>query len=137
MLRLSKLGDYGVVLVSHLGSKIDGNLPSLSAHALAEKSALPLSTTSKVLKILHNSKILESSRGASGGYKLAREAKEISLLEIICAVEGPFIMTDCVLENETNCKIKHACPSQRPWQKINKILSDKLSDISLCDFLSL
>jgi len=95
MLRISKMTDYAImVMVELLASQ--GEV--LSAHALAERSRLELPTVSKVLKLLVKTGLVESYRGANGGYSLERNAQDISVAEIITAIEGPIAMTECSTE---------------------------------------
>ncbi|MBT8075339.1 MAG: Rrf2 family transcriptional regulator, partial [Gammaproteobacteria bacterium] len=92
MLRISKMTDYAIMVMVELHG-LRGEV--LSAHALAERSHLELPTVSKVLKLLVKTDLVASYRGPSGGYSLERDAEEISVAEIIAAIEGPIAMTEC------------------------------------------
>src|SRR5437016_7938012 len=95
MIRLGKLTDYGLVLMTCIARSRtqDGGLHT--ARDLAKMSRLPLPTVSKVLKELLQSGLLVSHRGIKGGYRLAKEPDQISLVEIISAMEGPVALTEC------------------------------------------
>ena len=94
MLRISKLTDYAILMMVEMTR--DGEM--LSAHALAERIHVETPTASKVLKLLAGNGLLESYRGASGGYRISREATDISVAEVIAAIEGPIAMTECSVE---------------------------------------
>jgi FeS assembly SUF system regulator len=94
MLRISKLTDYAILLMVELTRDSE----MLSAHALAERIHVEIPTASKVLKLLAGDGLLESYRGASGGYRVSRQAGDISVAEVIAAIEGPIAMTECSVE---------------------------------------
>ncbi len=93
MVRLGKLTDYGLVLMTCI-ARTQG-VPLRTARDLARESKLPISTVSKLLKELLQSGLLISHRGTKGGYVLAREPRNISVLEMIAAIEGPMALTEC------------------------------------------
>ncbi len=93
MIRFAKLTDYGLVLMTIMAR--DSVAAVHTARDLAAASRLPLPTVSKVLKQLLQSGLLTSHRGLKGGYGLAKEAAEISVAEIVAAIEGPIALTEC------------------------------------------
>src|SRR5437660_12711171 len=95
MIRLGKLTDYGLVLRTCIARSDTHDSGLHTALDLAKMSRLPLPTVSKVLKELLQSGLLVSHRGIKGGYSLARDAHEISLAEIVTALEGPIALTEC------------------------------------------
>ncbi len=101
MLRMSKLTDYAIVLMSYLASKI---VQQHSAHTLADSVNMPLPTVRKVLKALSNSGLLTSECGAQGGYSVGYNPKKISVAEIISAIEGSIALTECV-GDDSHCDI--------------------------------
>jgi len=129
MLRISKLTDYGTLLLSTMANS---NNALFSASELSEKLQLSSSAVSKILKQLTKAKILTSTRGAHGGYQLARSSKEISALEIIRALEGPVALTECSTE-ENACDIKSCCDMQSKWQIINLAIRSALDGLSLAE----
>jgi len=129
MLRLSKQSDYGLVLMSHFASR-DGH-DVLSARDLAEEASLPLPTVGKVLKMLARARLLSSQRGVHGGYALTRPPSEISVGAIVQALEGPIGMTDCVPDAPRNCKHEPHCPVRTPVQRINAVVRETLSQMTL------
>jgi FeS assembly SUF system regulator len=134
MFRLRKITDYGIVLLVHLAGNQenpDGD-GFHTARSLAEDVALPQPVVSKILKILARGGIIESHRGAKGGYSLRVPASEISVAEMIAALEGPVSMTECSTSAGL-CSHESSCSVRDPWQVINRIVRDALTDISLAD----
>ena len=129
MLRLGRLTDYGIVLMAHLAGAGPG---PHNARDLASHTQLPQPAVSKLLKALARSGLLESSRGPQGGYALARSAGEITVPEMIEALEGPIALTDCTL-HEGACAQESSCHVRTPWQQINRAVHDALSRIHLSD----
>lgn len=128
MIRISKLTDYGIVLLTHLAN---GNT-SYTARDLAEESNLPLPTVGKLLKILSKGELLGSWRGAAGGYRLARRPEEITIAEIIEVLEGPVAITECS-DDEGLCGLESVCPVRTNWQKINGAVFKALEGLTLAD----
>ena len=93
MFRLNKLTDYGIVLMAHVARSPE-ETPH-TARSLAKETRLPLPTVGKLLRQLSEHRLLSSHRGVNGGYNLAREARSISVAEIILALEGPIGFTEC------------------------------------------
>ncbi len=129
MLRISKMTDYAImVMVELLASR--GEV--LNAHALSERSHLELPTVSKVLKLLVKTGLVESYRGASGGYSLERNAQDISVAEIIAAIEGPIAMTECSTE-EGQCAQEDICGLRGNWQRISIAVTKAMEGVSLAE----
>ena len=133
MLRISKLTDYGVVILTHVGGA--GSDEPLNARDIAAAVNLPLPTVSKILKILAREGILSSQRGTKGGYALSSPAGEITVAEIIAALEGPIAMTECTVHGPAGCDHETLCPVRANWQIINYAVADALSRITLSDMM--
>lgn len=131
MLRMGKLTDYGIVLMSYLASR---TYQQHSAHTLSDAVSMPLPTVRKVLKSLSSSGLLISERGAQGGYNLSRSPKKISIAEIIAAIEGPIALTECVSE-DSHCEQEAHCDVQTNWTRINNAVFHALDDVKLSDML--
>ncbi len=129
MLRMSKLTDYGTVVLAHLASDTS---TCVSATEVAEASGIALPTVSKLLKSLAKAKLVRSTRGAHGGYRLARQAQQISAAEVIDALEGPVSITECS-SADSQCTYEHNCTVGNAWQRINVAIRRALDDISLAD----
>jgi FeS assembly SUF system regulator len=131
MLRMGKLTDYGIVLMSYLAQTT--NLKH-SAHTLADAVQVPHPTVKKVLKSLSQAGLLTSERGAQGGYSLSKNADAISVAEIITAIEGPIALTECVSE-QSHCEQETHCSIQTNWQRINDAVFHALDEVKLSDML--
>ncbi len=128
MLRMSKLTDYGTLILARLGRSQELR----NATDLANSTGLPLPTVSKVLKALTNSGLVASERGPSGGYRLTREPSQISAAAILDALEGPLALTECSGDT-SHCKLESTCTVGSSWQRINKTIRDSLRGVSLND----
>ena len=129
MLRISKMTDYAIMVMVELQAS-HGEL--LTAHVLAERSRLELPTVSKVLKLLVKTNLVDSCRGANGGYRLERKAKDISVAEIIAAIEGPIAMTECSVE-EGLCAQEADCSLRGNWQRISVAVAKAMESVSLAE----
>lgn len=130
MLRVSRLTDYATVVLSRM-SLAPGRI--LSASELAEAVGLGVPTVSKVLKLLARDGIVQGARGLRGGYMLARPASEISVAQIVDALEDrPFGLTDCSAEHG-RCDIESDCGIRANWVSISAIVRRALEDVSLAD----
>jgi FeS assembly SUF system regulator len=128
MLRISKLTDYAILVMVELAR--EGEM--LSAHALAERVHVEIPTASKVLKLLAGAGLLESYRGANGGYRVSRLASDISVAEVIAAIEGPIAMTECSAE-EGLCSQEKNCDLRGNWQRISFAVARALQEVSLVE----
>ena len=131
MLRISRLTDYGTVVLAHLahsGTKL------ASANEIATATGIGLPTVSKLLKSLAKSGIVVSTRGSRGGYRLSRDAGEISAADVIDALEGPVSITECSAGEHT-CNFEAVCSVGGAWQRINVAIQRALQDVSLVDLL--
>jgi len=130
MIRLSRLSDYGIVLMSHLAG-FDAQGPH-NAREVAAVAGLPLPVVSKLLKALAREGLLLSHRGAKGGYTLARPPAEISAAEMITALEGPIGLTECTVHPGA-CTQESSCHVREPWQRINDVVRQALAEVTLAD----
>jgi FeS assembly SUF system regulator len=131
MIRLSKLTDYGLVLMSYVARNKSRSLHT--ARDLAVESGLPVPTVSKLLGILQQGGFLASQRGIKGGYSLARDAQEISVSDIIAAIEGPVALTDC--STDVICDFERGCPIKHNQQIINRVVRGALEKLTLSDLV--
>jgi FeS assembly SUF system regulator len=131
MVRLGKLTDYGLVLMACIARS--EALALRTARDLAQESRLPVSTVSKLLKELLHSGLLASHRGIKGGYILARDPQQISVLEIIAAIEGPMALTECSTDVTGLCNLESGCPIKSNQQIINQAVRSVLEKVTLSD----
>jgi FeS assembly SUF system regulator len=105
-----------------------------AASDLTEASGLPMPTVAKILKFLAKSGVVTAQRGAAGGYRLARPTTEISIAEIIEAMDGPIAITDCSEGSaHDTCNIEKTCPMSQGWNKVNRAVRKALTDVTLAD----
>lgn len=132
MLRVTKLTDYATVVLTALAAQPGA---VLSATELAEQAGLEVTTVAKLLKPLAQAGLVEGFRGVNGGYRLARAANAISLVEIVEAMEGPLGMTECSVHAGA-CGIEQSCGVRANWRRINDVVADTLRSITLADMLA-
>lgn len=132
MLRISKLADYSTVIMVYLAKKPQ-ELSSARDVALATRIALP--TVSKLLKRLMSASLLVSVRGTAGGYRLAKSAQDISVSEILHALDEPRGLTECE-QTPSACALHEVCHVQHHWRVISHIIESTLSSVSLATLVS-
>jgi len=131
MLRVTKLTDYATLALAALAATPDRRC---SAAELAEQARLEPTTVAKVLKPLAHAGLVEGLRGPGGGYRLARPATEITLFAIVEAIEGPLGMTECSGDH-SSCELEPHCGVQTHWRRINDVIADALTGITLAEML--
>lgn len=131
MIRLGRLTDYGVGLMTRLAQDDLGDCTN--ARDLSERSGMPLPTVSKILKLLCQGGLLVSRRGVGGGYILARDPGEITLAQMVGALEGPMALTDCAADGDCLCEYQNDCGLQKQWSGINQRLQATLESVTLAD----
>jgi FeS assembly SUF system regulator len=130
MIRIARLTDYGIMLLTMLARERHAVIHS--ARDVADRSRLPRPTVSKLLKSLAHGGLLEATRGVRGGFRLAKPAEEISVADIIAALEGPIGITECTA-HPGQCGVEPLCPVRTNWRKINRAVLDSLKGISLAE----
>jgi FeS assembly SUF system regulator len=131
VLRIAKLTDYATVLLTTMAAEHD---TQFSAADLAARSRVEAPTTAKVLKSLANAGLVESRRGAGGGYRLARAPAAITIADVVAAMEGPIGMTECVVD-EGSCGHEGYCGVQANWRRISVAIEAALRAVTLADML--
>jgi Rrf2 family protein len=133
VLRLSKLTDYAVVVLSRLEQ--DGATPGLgrvqTAPGLAAATGIAEPTVAKVLKILGGAGLVEGVRGARGGYRLGRPLDTVPLAEVIVAFDGPIALTACVDGGTGGCDAEALCPVRGRWDPVNDAIRAALSGLTV------
>ena len=134
MVKLGKLADYGLVLMTCMARGQGSTLRT--ARDLSAETKLPLPTVSKLLKQLLQSGLLISHRGTKGGYLLAKEPRDIPVIEVIAAFEGPVALTECSTDITGLCHIESCCPIKANQRIINQAVRGLLGTISLSDLVA-
>ena len=129
MIRVAKLTNYEDSLMAHIAENIpDGQV---TAPGLSEDMRLPLPTVRKILKILTKENLLVSQRGVNGGYSLARQPQEITLMDMVAALEGPMALTECATSDPCDCEREDVCGLKENWSWVNSLLQNTLESYTL------
>lgn len=129
MLRISRLTDYAILVMVELNA-YHGEV--MKAHVLAEHIYVELPTVSKVLKLLARAGLVRSFRGINGGYSVNRPARDISVGEIISAIEGPIAMTECSIEVGL-CSLEAVCSLRSNWRRISAAVARAMEGVTLAE----
>lgn len=127
MLRISKLADYGTVVMVYFAAH---PTQLRNARDIAKASHISVPTVSKVLKRLTLAGLLTSERGVSGGYRLQRPAAEISVASIIHALDEYRGLTECQVQ-PNECSLQEFCHVQGNWRLISNAIEAALESVSL------
>jgi len=134
MIKLGKLTDYAIIVMGQLAQ--GAAAASRSAHYLADKTGVPEPTVSKVLKALSRGDLVVSTRGAAGGYKLSKAADQISLAEIITALDGPIAIVACANGScGEGCGLWATCTAKSNWGRVNDVIKSALEGIKLTEIV--
>lgn len=132
-MKITRQADYAARAVLHLAQA--GNNERVSTSHVANAQNIPLSFLAKIISQLLKAGILQTSRGAHGGIRLAREPKNISLLEVIEAIDGPIQLNVCV-RREGVCVFEDNCPLQSVWCDVQNELITKLKNANFAQLIA-
>ena len=130
MIRLTNLADYAVVVMTAAARAPERRF---SAAEIAAETGVPAPTAAKLAGILTRAGLLTSARGVTGGVELGRPAANISIADIVEAVDGPIAITQCLHEGNHDCVLEASCVVRPHWPLINGRIREALSDVSLAD----
>ncbi|GIU75338.1 MAG: transcriptional regulator [Bryobacteraceae bacterium] len=130
MLKLTKKADYGLISLKHIA--VYGKDRPASAKEMAEAYGIPVPILSKVLQRLVREGFLVSEPGANGGYRLARDASRITALEVIRAIDGPVLLTNC-FSGHGDCCISDLCNVREPLRRVHERIQQVLESITIAD----
>ena len=133
MLRLNRMTDYAILVLGVMAARPDEILASA---ALAQHTQLNQTTVAKVTKTLVSAGLVVSTRGIKGGYYLDRPVHNISIAEVIEAVEGPIALTACVDGVEDPCSVRNGCFMGGNWNHVNTALRKALNEVSLAELFN-
>ncbi len=134
MLRLTRRSEYGIIAIAHLATRAG---QAVSAREIAEKFGIPKRLLAEVMKDLTHRGLVRSTRGASGGYRLALDPERTSVRRVLQALEGPFEMVQCTGDSalENLCELLSCCPIRGPLQKIHDRITGVLDEVSIADLV--
>jgi FeS assembly SUF system regulator len=134
MLRLTKKADYSLIALKHFAARQRESREAVSAKEVSDSCGIPLPLLSKLLQKLGKSGFLVSEYGTHGGYRLARDPKRISALEVIRAIDGPVVLANCFTET-LHCGHSDRCTVRRPLKRIHEAILRLLESVSIEDML--
>jgi Rrf2 family protein len=130
-MQITRQADYAVRAVLHLARNTDQRT---ATSAIAEEQRIPPSFLAKIVSQLSIAGLLHTSRGARGGVTLARPAKDITLLEVVEAIDGPIQLNECVGDNGT-CSFDDDCPLRPVWCEAQEELVGRLKGTNFADMI--
>ena len=131
-MQITRQADYAVRAVLHLARSGDTRT---ATSVIAEEQKIPPSFLAKIISQLTIAGLLHTSRGARGGVTLARQAGEITLLEVIEAIDGPIQLNECV-GNTNTCSFDKDCPLRPVWCEAQEELVGRLKGTNFADMIS-
>ena len=139
MLKFSKKVDYALMALQHIASVQFGELQRarvVNTKEIAEEYNIPVELLAKVLQVLARHGLIESQNGPKGGYLLAREARQITIAEVLGAVEGPIGITDCYHDKEgSSCSQHEHCNIRTPLLKVQDSIYQLLNNMTIEDMM--
>lgn len=135
-MRITTLAEYGVICALHLARRSDEG--PITGREIAESEQLPGDYVEQILLRLRRAGIIRSTRGAHGGYTLAKDASSISIRDVIAASETTTFDLHCVSHpvGEDRCSSSHNCSIRPVWMLLQQKIDDVLSGVHLSDLLS-
>jgi Rrf2 family protein len=134
MLRLTKKADYSLIALKHFALRQRQTAEAVSAKEVSDGCGIPLPVTCKLLQKLGKSGFLLSEYGTNGGYRLARDPRLISALEVIRAIDGPIVLANCFTD-ELRCDHATRCTVKRPLRRIHEGILRLLQSMSIQDMV--
>lgn len=128
MFKLSKKADYGLIAMKHLANHRQQH--ACSASEISEEYGISATLMAKVLQKLARQGLVAAKHGSSGGYQLAKEATNISALEVITAIDGPVLITSCVT-NHGMCDATDRCSIKEPLRRVNESILGVLNTVTV------
>ena len=133
MFRITKMTDYAIMMLARMGSLAPDHI--VSSRDAAEFTGLSIPMASKILKHLTRAGVVTSTRGAGGGYSLARAGDEITLADVIRALEGPIGMVECATQPGV-CEQESSCPVRINWSRVNREVESALERVPITEMVT-
>lgn len=127
MLKLSKKVDYGLMAISHIAYREEDRI--VNSKHIAEEYHIPQELLAKILQKLARKGLITSQNGPKGGYVLAKDPHEITVGEVVKAIEGPIGLVNCSIRND--CQQIGKCSVRQPIQKIQDSIAQLLDSITI------
>lgn len=134
MLSMTKRADYALLALSYLASAVAEDPQRLvNTKEIAEQFEIPIELLAKILQILSRNGLVASHPGPTGGYRLLRDPKQVSVAEVLALIDGPLSMLHCSHGNESGCKQYSRCTIRDPLAEIEDRVRALLEDISIAE----
>lgn len=134
-MKLSTKGRYGLLAMIDLANHINDG--PISIKSISERRGISENYLEQIIAVLKKNGLVKSSRGAQGGYEVGMELDQISVGNILRALEGDLNLVDCVTVNENKkCDESGGCPTKFIWKKITDSINDVVDHISLMDLVN-
>ena len=132
MLRFTKRADYGLMAIHYIA--VHEDVGTVSSKRIAEEFSIPPELLAKILQRLARERLIVSQNGPRGGYVLARRPVEITVGQVVRALEGPINIVEC-LDEDSDCPQMARCNLRRPVQKIQVAISQLLDTMTLAELV--
>ena len=131
-MQITRQADYAMRAIYYLSGLEAGKRAATSQ--IAKEQNIPPSFLAKIISQLSVAGLLYTSRGARGGVSLARDPKEVTMLDVIEAIDGPILLNECV-NDAHGCKFDKECPMKSLWSEIQDDLVERLGGTTFADFV--
>jgi Rrf2 family cysteine metabolism transcriptional repressor len=139
----STKAEYGVRVVAHLASRYGDDGQPISLGSIAEAEGLPLAYLEHLVQRLRKAGLVESRRGAHGGYSLARPAGDITMAEVVRALEGEIAPIECITADADGALVcvrdgepgHDPCPTKLLWTRVQGSIVRTLNEMTLADLV--
>lgn len=133
-MKFSAKGEYGIRAI--LDIALHANENPIQVREIAKRQCIPERFLEHVMASLKRSGLVESVRGAQGGYYLNKHASDISLADIVESLEGPIVLRECISDDEEQqCNLESGCVVQDVWRDVKSAIQDVLESITLEDLV--
>lgn len=134
MFKLSKKIEYAILALQYIASLTDGRVATVKE--IAEIKVIPQPLLAKILQQLAKKELIQSVQGSHGGYALSRNAKDITLAQMMEAIEGPINIIDCAVDDHL-CERDESCTLKNSLNPLQQQLSSYLHSVTLADVAAL
>lgn len=135
-MKLSTKGRYGLRAMLDLALNSDGNEDAVCIQSIAERQNISESYLEQLVRKLRTAGLVNSVRGAGGGYQLARPASTISVGDVLRACEGNLEAVSCSTPGIAQCEQSDVCVTRLVWERVNNAIEDAVDGITLEDLVN-
>jgi Rrf2 family protein len=132
-MKITSRTEYGLRAMVYLAGRTEGSPAPLTEIATSE--GIPGAFLERILARLREAGLVRATRGASGGYALARPAARVAVADVVVALEGPLTLVDCV-NADRSCARADACASRVVWRRLDDAITQALEGLSLDDLVA-